>query len=257
MQLQEWQHYKQQLLSHALQFCITVQNRRGGYSEWREWRKLKYYAARTELSVEFTAWTVRNLRGCYTKVCWEVTLPYIRSMQFLTVSYPCDVCNVGLSYNRQCSIIHLQAWETHSELMAMGFDSLTSIMRAVAAASINNKGRNAFTKWVLWYFTCLVEHNNLLQIQIYCYKANHTRDITLHTARNYFHCNLLELRYIENMLHKFVYVNEIRISCHCMDYGVLYGVNFIKAQRISWFGLTSRMEAGRTFEEYMTGSYTP
>jgi hypothetical protein len=58
-----------------------------------------------------------------------------------------------------------------------------------------------------------------MQIQIYCYKANHTRDITLHTDINYF-----SLHMVENTLHqkmcyiKFVDVNEIRISCHCMEY---------------------------------------
>jgi hypothetical protein len=70
VQLQKYQHYKNQFLSHSWKFCITVKNWRGGYSEWHKRREVKYYprTARAELSVEFAARTVCNLRGWYTKV---------------------------------------------------------------------------------------------------------------------------------------------------------------------------------------------
>jgi hypothetical protein len=52
--------------------------------------------------------------------------------------------------------------------------------------NVSSRAVNMFSKWVLCYFACLIGLDvPLLQIQMHCFKANRTTDITLHEVRNY------------------------------------------------------------------------
>jgi len=73
-----------------------------------------------------------------------------------------------------------------------------------------------FSKWVLCYFACLIGLDvPLLQIQMHCFKANRTTDITLHEVKRLFSSYFVKYSPYRKMFQiKVVNLNEIYFSCH-------------------------------------------